>query len=304
MRVFPQERPFHLETLIEITETQAVSPAISRNLPTVASNHNSPQAPDIPKEQWPDFELEMFSLVGSTGLFQRIDDEMQEFLSTKRLASPIRIQRPEGPNSQSTSEEEEDPESEESGKIYVTPKQRRQDRDFLRWRAGSRAISVPNGTPTRGINRSTTRDVSMDTSTWEDSNSSSEDPYNSLIMSPSGTLVPDRAIPRSFRVAEAYDMRDKYEGLIDQRNLDRLGMAGKKMTVEVAQEHLDNASQSVGYTSCSESFCSLMPPGLMDERVWDHVRKEMERAANPPRTTSTRAERAAAREARRERLEK
>ncbi|KAL6891921.1 hypothetical protein GGI43DRAFT_425213 [Trichoderma evansii] len=149
----------------------------------------------------------------------------------------------------------------------------------------------PRGMRVFQLEDSSDQKAPMD-STWED-------PYRRLVRSPTTEILEERPVPILFRVSGAYEKRDEYEGLADQRNLSRLGAAGDEMTRQVARKHLDNVSRNVVYSSYSESYCSLMPPGLMDERVWDRARSEAEQAANPPRTGSTRAERAAARDARR-----
>lgn len=110
--------------------------------------------------------------------------------------------------------------------------------------------------------------------------------------------------PRVFRVKDACNMVDSYQRSIDRPNLDRLGQAGRVMTVDRAQNNLGGLPRSVGYTAYSNSFCSLMPPGLMDETVWERARSELEQAVKPPNSARTRARRAMARDAKRKQSEK
>ncbi|KAL7939971.1 hypothetical protein V8C42DRAFT_82647 [Trichoderma barbatum] len=106
-----------------------------------------------------------------------------------------------------------------------------------------------------------------------------------------------------------YERMSRIEGVVivgnvynrssDLAGLERLGPAGGRMTLDVAKSWQVMKPESVRYIRYSNSYCTLMPPGLMDERVWGVARQEVEEARRPPATTSsTRAQRAAARNAR------
>lgn len=56
--------------------------------------------------------------------------------------------------------------------------------------------------------------------------------------------------------------------------------------------------KSVFYISASESYCSLVLAGLMDEKAWDDVYEAVTNSREVTTTGSTRAERAEARERR------
>ena len=93
--------------------------------------------------------------------------------------------------------------------------------------------------------------------------------------------------------------KDRYEGSIVRDHLLRLEEAGRNMTLDYARRLGEDVQRTVPYIAVSQSYCSLIPSGLMDEGAWDEVYEAVIGSQRRPQTQSTRAERAAAREQRR-----
>lgn len=92
---------------------------------------------------------------------------------------------------------------------------------------------------------------------------------------------------------------NKKQSVTDDDNLRILGEAGDWMTTAFVKELRTTAERSrpVRYIEKSDSFATLIPPGLMDESCWELI-YESTRLGDAPQKAESRAERASRREAR------